>query len=172
MTKTPLEVVACIQKDLKMEEPQLKSSQIYGDQNKQTRDSKNAWISTVHWISGFLWSYVQKANRENFCYDINHFDDEAVQYTRYDVGQHYNWHCDSLHNGPTRKLSVTMQLSMPCEYEGGELEFVDANDEIYTAPKELGTVIIFDSRAKHRVKEVTKGTRRSLVGWAVGPNWR
>ena len=33
-------------------------------------------------------------------------------------------------------------------------------------------MILFDSRTKHRVLKVTKGTRRSIVGWVVGPRWK
>jgi len=33
-------------------------------------------------------------------------------------------------------------------------------------------MVIFDTRVKHMVKPVTKGTRHTLVGWAVGPRWK
>ena len=38
-------------------------------------------------------------------------------------------------------------------------------------PRSRGTVSIFDSRTQHRVQKITKGTRKSLVGWCVGPLW-
>ena len=44
--------------------------------------------------------------------------------------QHYDWHADQdsvgYHgqNGKYRKLSLSVQLSDPSEYEGGELEFM------------------------------------------------
>ena len=37
------------------------------------------------------------------------------------------------------------------------------------APRKRGTVVLFDSRTQHRVLKVTKGTRKSIVGWVVGP---
>ena len=46
----------------------------YKDKNK--RNSENAWIDTNHWIAGFIWHYVNKANRENFRYDLTNIDGE------------------------------------------------------------------------------------------------
>ena len=71
-----------------------------------------------------------------------------------------------------RKLSISLQLSDEDEYEGGELQFLDESDKIYTAPKKKGTVIIFDSRTRHRVRKVKNGVRKSLVGWVIGPRWK
>ena len=42
-----------------------------------------------------MWHYVQKANRDNFLYDLSHIDGESMQYTRYGEGEFYNWHNDS-----------------------------------------------------------------------------
>ena len=39
---------------------------------------------TTHWVGGFLWHYVQRANRENFLYDLRNIDGESMQYTRYE----------------------------------------------------------------------------------------
>ena len=41
-----------------------------------------------------------------------------------------------------------------------------------TLPKERGMFSVFDSRTLHRVLPVTKGTRKTLVGWAIGPKWK
>lgn len=71
-----------------------------------------------------------------------------------------------------RKLSFTVQLSHPDSYEGGDVQMIDDNGGLYTIPKELGTIVVFDSRVKHRVRKIKKGIRRSLVGWCVGPRWK
>jgi PKHD-type hydroxylase len=70
-----------------------------------------------------------------------------------------------------RKLSITVQLSDPDEYEGGELQFM-VNQNIFTAPKDKGTAIIFPSFALHRVTPITKGSRKSIVGWISGAPYR
>ena len=166
------------------------------------RKSKNSWISTNSWLGGFLWHYVQKANRNNFLYDLTHIDGESLQYTRYGVGEYYGWHNDSgldIHYKPIfeevpsggtlnndeyhkdklneeheliRKLSFSLQLSDPDDYEGGNVQLLDENNKIYIAPRQRGSIILFDSRTKHRVLKVTKGVRKSIVGWVLGPRWK
>ncbi len=71
-----------------------------------------------------------------------------------------------------RKLSFALQLSDSNEYTGGEVQFLDNGGKTYFAPKQRGTLMVFDSRTKHRVRRVRSGLRKSLVGWVVGPRWR
>lgn len=40
------------------------------------------------------------------------------------------------------------------------------------ALKSKGTIICFPSYFRHRVIEITKGTRYSLAAWFEGPRWR
>lgn len=147
--------------------------------------------------SRFLWHYISRANRENFLYDIRHIDGESIQYTRYGEGEFYGWHTDagqatyfkpnSTNNRDeqalvndfllssteaVRKLSFVMQLSDPDDYEGGNLQLMDDSGNSIIAPRARGSIVVFDSRTPHRVLKVRKGTRRSLVGWTVGPRWK
>ena len=139
----------------------------------EVRDSKIAWISSNHWIAGFCYHYVLQANEANFGYDIKPFGDRYLQYTSYSEGEHYNWHVDTIKKEDSiRKLSFSLQLSDPEDYSGGELQFIDEGDKLFFAPKERGTIIIFDSRIKHRVMKVRSGCRKSLVGWVEGPKWK
>jgi Rps23 Pro-64 3,4-dihydroxylase Tpa1-like proline 4-hydroxylase len=151
----------------------------YGDQevNLSVRDSKVCFLPSGHWMSGFVWHYVQRANRENFNCDIDGFDEELIQFTSYGEGHFYDWHTDTgqppVNIQKCRKLSFSLQLSHADEYEGGDLQFLNPNrKETFFAPKERGTLIIFDSRISHRVRKVKSGVRKSLVGWVVGPRWR
>ena len=178
-------------------EDQMADSRLHGDAlNKEKRNSQNAWIPTTHWIGGFIWHYVQRANRENFLYDIRNIDGESIQFTRYTEGQFYGWHNDagiatqykpvSVGNRADglaqdylnekieliRKLSLVVQLSDPEDYEGGNLQIMAEDGKSYFAPRKKGTIIAFDSRAQHRVTKVTKGVRKSLVLWVVGPRWK
>ena len=144
------------------------------------RKSQHCWISSTHWIGGFLWHYIKMANKDNFLYDISDIENDMIQYTQYNKGDFYNWHtdmdiCDI--NEPdqlVRKLSFTLQLTNEDEYTGGNLEFADFDDSTYkfSVPKSRGTVIVFDSRVPHRVTPVESGIRKSLVGWVVGKRWR
>ena len=52
------------------------------------------------------------------------------------------------------------------------MQLMDGAGKSYIAPRQRGCIILFDSRTPHRVLKVTKGTRRSIVGWVVGPRWK
>jgi predicted 2-oxoglutarate/Fe(II)-dependent dioxygenase YbiX len=199
-TDLPSEVVDIISNDLTNNfDSQMQHSKLHGDIiNSEKRNSSNVWIPTNHWSAGFVWHYIQRANRENFLYDLTCIDGESIQYTRYNTGEFYGWHNDAgidmLHTpeaiGPkqstperigdwiaentqvVRKLSFVLQLSSPDEYEGGNFQLMNEEGQSYFAPRHKGTIIIFDSRTQHRVLKVTSGTRKSLVGWVVGPRWR
>ena len=71
-----------------------------------------------------------------------------------------------------RKLSFSLQLSDPDDYEGGNVQIMDETGASHIVPRKRGTIVLFDSRAQHRVLKVTKGCRRSIVGWTCGPRWK
>mgnify|MGYP000712326949 CR=1 FL=1 len=199
-TDLPEKVTDLIAEDLTENfDPQMADSKLHGDAlNKEKRNSQNAWIPTNHWIGGFIWHYIMRANRENFLYDLRCIDGESMQYTRYETGQFYGWHNDaglatqykpvSVGNRGTgeqtaqdylnekcemvRKLSFALQLSSPDEYEGGNVQLLDEGGKSYIAPRKRGTIVLFDSRTQHRVLKVRKGIRKSIVGWVVGPRWK
>jgi len=62
-----------------------------------------------------------------------------------------------------RVLSVSVQLSAPESYSGGELYLGPS-----MASRGQGDVIIFDSALPHTVTPVTRGMRFSLVAWVRG----
>jgi len=70
-----------------------------------------------------------------------------------------------------RKLSLSVQLSDPAQYEGCDLEFHGGN-RTETAPRDRGAVIAFPSYVLHRVTPCTKGTRKALVAWTTGPQFK
>ena len=99
-TNLPDKIVDIIEEDLAENfDPQLQDSQVgggdYGTVDKDKRNARNAWVPTAHWVAGFVWHYVQRANRENFLYDLRNIDGESLQYTRYEAGQFYGWHNDA-----------------------------------------------------------------------------
>ena len=69
-----------------------------------------------------------------------------------------------------RKLSLTVNLSDPTEYYGGDVEFLGMMGGVVNNPdlRKRGTVIAFPSFVKHRVTKITGGERFSLVVWIVG----
>jgi len=148
--------------------------------NTNIRNSDVKFKPPGHWMAGFIWHYVQLANNANFNYDITEL--ETCQLSKYGVGQFYTWHIDgdiyelpneNMNSQTMRKLSYSLQLSEYDEYEGGNLQLLDpTTQKMLHVQRKRGTLIIFDSRVKHRVTKVTKGERKSLVGWIRGPRWK
>ena len=88
---------------------QMGDSRLMGDAlNRDKRNSKNAWIPTTHWTGGFVWHYVERANRENFLYNIRNIDGESMQFTQYDVGEFYGWHNGTLNGCTLRNSAVSV----------------------------------------------------------------
>ena len=97
---------------------------------------------------------------------------EPGQFTHYPTGGFYDWHMDNDIIGklqpPVRKISMTLLLSDPSTFEGGELEFMSKGK---TAKLEQGQAMFFASWLQHRVKPVIRGERSSLVMWFGGPSF-
>ena len=153
---------------------------------RKIRDSNVSWIGDV-WLKKLLKPYVDRANQKaGWNFNLN--DSEDCQFTIYNQGQYYGWHTDADEKlyenkewkGLMRKLSVTVSLSNPEDYEGGLLEFDLRNiGEINTSNiikcKEIlprGSIVVFPSYTWHRVSPVTSGTRLSLVQWNLGPGFK
>lgn len=137
------------------------------------RNSKLHWWYEDHWACSIFSHYIGIANRNVWEYDLNIL--QSIQVTIYNEDGHYSWHSDygtSKDGNFTRKLSASLLLTDPSEYEGGDLEFVDYHNNIIKAPKQKGTMIVFDSRIPHRVTPLTMGKRVSLVTWMHGPKLR
>lgn len=143
-------------------------------QNTAKRKSGIYWIpKTEQWgeLYNKIVNLVAQANKDFYNFELSSLT-ENLQYTEYDesVQGHYDWHFD-IGEGPlncNRKLSVSIQLSDPADYEGGQLEFSMGK----VAERDQGTMVIFPSYLQHRVTPVTKGTRRSLVTWITGQPFR
>ena len=193
-TNLPQDVVSILAKDLEDSfDDKCEPSLLHGQKNyNNLRNSYNAWVPDSHWVAGFVWHYVMKANQTNFQYDIDNIDGNNLQYTRYGPGETYGWHVDhglldmnqkesressnksmpAVTTEGQRKLSFSLQLSGPDDYTGGNFQLLDDNNDFIVAPRQLGTLVVFDSRLRHRVCPVKTGTRRSLVGWVMGPRFR
>jgi hypothetical protein len=124
------------------------------------------------WLYERLWQAACEANDNFFGVEITGVQ-EKVQLARYDASERgfYTWHTDFADLAPRRKLSMSVQLSSPEDYDGGDLELY-FRDPPYQAEKSRGALIVFPSFALHRVTPVTRGTRWSLVTWISGPRWR
>lgn len=183
-TKLPESMVNILCEDLQYGDMLLQEATV-GNRNDpgvldaKKRKSKVTWTPKNYWIHGFCYHYIMEANLSNFNYDIYGFQHQEMQYTVYNEGEYYGWHFDDEitvdmddHIGMKRKLSFSLQLTDPSEYEGGVMQIRSFEDTLYEVPKEKGVIVIFDSRARHRVTKVKSGCRKSLVGWVGGPKWK
>lgn len=140
------------------------------------RKSKVAWIpqqERFQWIYSRLGNMIMEANSTLWGFDLSNMN-EMIQYTEYhDDGGHYDFHLDVGNAYPLnqRKISITVQLSDPDTYEGGDFEIMRGVN-VEKLPKSKGCVLVFPSYILHRVTPVTKGVRRSLVLWVGGDSYR
>ena len=91
----------------------------------------------------------------------------AIQVMRYGAGDKYDKHTDWSPNNPHRKLSMSIQLSDPTDYEGGEVIF-HAGPKPIEMPFIIGNGCVWPSFVLHEVKPVISGERWALVAWANG----
>jgi PKHD-type hydroxylase len=126
----------------------------------------------IKWLYDRMQAIIRKVNSQVYQFDLQGFA-EAFQYTVYHgaEGSHYDWHIDWGPNPIQRKLSASVQLSDPGLYEGCDLQFHGAR-EIETAPRDRGAVIVFPSFIQHRVTPCTGGTRKAIVAWTTGPQFK
>lgn len=180
-------------KTIPMGEMTLEELEAKGLSEKEThiRDSNVSWLSD-EWIYRLIHPYIHTANKEagwNFEWDWS----EACQFTKYDEGQFYGWHADAddrpYNNDPNsgfsytenpniigkvRKLSVTVNLTDPNNFTGGDLKFDfgphRGKDRLCTVSeiRPKGSIIVFPSHLFHQVTTITSGTRYSLVMWNLG----
>ena len=141
----------------------------------------NKRVTTISWIPfqemGHMYqdlnNFIQKANENHFGFGDIQVTEQA-QFTEYPEGGFYDWHMDCdvsmQHEPPVRKISMTLLLNDPSEFEGGDLELLE-NKNTATRLKQ-GHAIIFASFLRHRVNPVTKGMRQSLVVWFGGKPFR
>jgi predicted 2-oxoglutarate/Fe(II)-dependent dioxygenase YbiX len=94
------------------------------------------------------------------------------QFVEYPAGRgHFHWHNDYGLETPisSRKLTISIQLSDPDTYDGGDLEVFGCPDPL---PRERGSAIVLPAYVEHRVTPVTRGVRSALIGWLAGPPLR
>ena len=155
---------------LKKEEAKVGMNKPKGGLDTKKRITSISWIPFKDMPEMYrdIETTMLKANGNHFGFDGMRLT-EVAQFTHYHTGGFYDWHMDNdilgKHEPPVRKISMTLLLSDPATFEGGELEFMQNGK---TAKLKQGQAIFFASWLQHRVKPVTKGERKSLVMWFGG----
>ena len=137
-------------------------------------------VTTISWIPfkemshmyEDLHKFIQKANENHFGFGDIRITENA-QFTEYPEGGFYDWHMDCdinmAHEPPVRKISMTLLLNDPSEFEGGHLELGGPGK---FGELKQGHAICFASFINHRVQPVKRGLRQSLVVWFGGKPFR
>jgi PKHD-type hydroxylase len=128
---------------------------------------------------------VETAVRDNVEFNLTAFPRYLTRpiISRYHVGMYYKEHVDQpimgfMAQGKTARkgfsghgqnyvrsdLSMTLFLSDPSTYDGGELTFDGPAGTIRTK-LEAGSAVVYPTGAPHSVAPVTRGTRDAAVFW-------
>ena len=151
------------------------------------RNSDIRWINSP-WIYNEIMPFVHSANKSaGWNFDIDWC--ESIQFTEYKSNQYYGWHADNYsepfgdkyhrnYRGKVRKISVTVNLSDPKNYDGGDFQIDTRNSQKGNAittvknVKTQGSILVFPSFIFHQVTPVIRGERDSLVIWNIGSPWK
>lgn len=127
-------------------------------------------MTTVHW-NNLLLNFFRKTlfhyKETTNTIDFNFATINDISILKYEENGFYKWHTDHFAAIP-RTMSCILLLNN--DYEGGNLSFrnPDGSDES-EIKVEANRMIIWPSNFlyPHTVKPVTKGTRYSVVAWAL-----
>jgi PKHD-type hydroxylase len=133
------------------------------------------------WFFKKLNGIVEALNAQCYGFDLSGY--VYFQYTVYrgEAGGFYDWHMDMIlgdghshFDEGTRKLSLSLLLSEPgADFTGGEFLINDGRqDAPLIIPLRKGELAAFPSWMIHKVAPVTRGTRKSIVVWVLGPKFR
>jgi len=181
-TINPLFTPAQCQDIIKMgHQQQAQKARVGHNEKKGGKYDTKLRTTTIGWIPfkemPEMYTIIERTMKQ---VNGNHFGFEGMQltefaqFTEYPKGGFYDWHIDAdVHCGaepPVRKISMTILLSDPSTFTGGDLEFMTKGQK----PPQLlqGQAIFFCSFIRHRVNKVKKGVRRSLVQWFGGPPFK
>jgi predicted 2-oxoglutarate/Fe(II)-dependent dioxygenase YbiX len=143
---------------------------VVGVVDKKIRNVSHSWLpyDKFEWLYSLIEEEIKNMNWLNYKYVLNSM--EKIDYLEYYAGNEagkYDAHIDGgIHSN--RKLSFSLLLSDPSEYDGGDLLIYEGKGPI-VVPKRQGMITFFPSNVLHEVTPVTRGVRRSIVSWIHGP---
>jgi|TARA_B110000858_G_C17518506_1_gene343691 PKHD-type hydroxylase len=143
-------------------------------------DSRNANVTFINDNTIMKrWLTVAKTINKDLGWDFELDAIEQIQYGEYNEDQYYGWHIDQhtavYGDGRVRKCSFSVFLND--DYEGGEFDLETGSpkqeNRLQTFAKlPVNQMLFFQSDFWHQVRPVTKGVRKSLVGWVLGPKYK
>jgi|TARA_B100001996_G_scaffold110791_1_gene83896 PKHD-type hydroxylase len=169
--------MSIVRETLNSENLDWKDSLTYNSEEAKkhsSRISQQAWIQDRRFCQMFI--EIAKAMNVDNGWNLDIHGVEPIQFGMYPEGGKYDWHVDQHPHpvqGTVRKISMSLFLNDPSEYEGGEFDLEiykpesDCRYETFRLSK--GSAIFFPSDMWHRVRPVTSGVRKSIVAWFYGP---
>jgi len=124
---------------------------------------------------------IELAVRENYEFNLTAFPRYMTRpiISRYDVGMYYKGHVDHPvmnfmnpksalmplgHNYVRTDLSMTLFLSDPASYDGGELYF-EAPLNTMKVKLDAGSAVVYPTGNRHQVLPVKRGVRYAAIFW-------
>ena len=139
-------------------------------EGRSVRDSDIFWIpraADTDWIFSRVWDSVSQYNA-TYGFELAEEMGQA-QLTRYQPGQHYEWHMDLGAGRPSlRKITAVVELTSRASREGGGIEIFYGQSIENRLDLDIGDIVLFPSFVMHRAVMVESGTRWSLVSWLNG----
>lgn len=160
------------------DDPRFEPSKVYGevvDEKRRTSEALGIPLtqSTV-WMFERLRAAAAALNDQWWGLDLTGIW-PWLQLLRYREGAFQTWHRDGVVGAFShRKLTLSVMLSDPAAYAGGELQFFDAPDPLVPPADQRaqGTIFAFPGWETHQVTPVTRGARYALVTFVEGPPLR
>jgi len=127
-------------------------------------------------ITGFPFENIRSITKEanDTIFDFNLLgiiDQDYPQLFKYKTDDYYNLHVDINPLASTRKLSFIINLSEPTAYTGGEVEFLNTQNDNYLLKKQ-GSIVIFPSFLPYKINPVISGEKIIIVGHIHGSLFR
>jgi PKHD-type hydroxylase len=157
---------------------------------KSIRNNTVCWLEdseSTYWIYKKVNNLMVDVNAAAYGFRLDQLQPIQLAEYKFTDDHHlefYKSHLDICTRGwaAQRKLSLSVQLSSPESYEGGDLLIFGDKNDLVMDPANLeqnllqrrqqGTAVLFPSFFEHEVTPLRKGTRYSLVAWMEGPNWQ
>lgn len=99
-------------------------------------------------------------------------NEDPILLNEYKTKKKYDWHIDGSSSN-IFDVKLTALINMSTEpYSGGKFEVHFNNEQHVPELDTTGNLVVFRSHTLHRVRPITKGTRKSLTIFLTGPKWR
>jgi len=157
----------------------LEPARLTGSGTDGIRTTEVAWVyrnALTEDLYLRMEAIVLRLNADLFHFELTGLTTMQYAVYRDEEAGYFDWHSDyGRYKGDPgqepRKITLSLQMSHGASYDGCDLEVRPAHP-VDVAARERGTLMAFRANALHRVTPITRGVRKALVVWAIGPEFR